>query len=107
MDPNSAYSRSLINSIPFSQALQLKKHLHELKKSFINRGYKEIFLTDQFNRISDRSNKGSFLTSKPKTANKARFPIVLKYNIILSNIKEIIDKHWYFLQISPKLKRYQ
>ena len=52
-----SYRKSLINSIPFCQALQLKKicsdtsselckHLDEMKESFINPGYKENFLTD-------------------------------------------------------------
>ena len=55
LDPTSAHPKPLINSIPFSQALQLKKicsetpelnkHLNELKESSINRDYKEHFLT--------------------------------------------------------------
>ena len=55
LDSTSAHPKPLINSIPFSQALRLKKicsetpelnkHLHELKESFINRDYKEHFLT--------------------------------------------------------------
>ena len=46
LDPTAAYMKSLINSIPFSQALQLKKicsetlklnkHLNELKQPFVN-----------------------------------------------------------------------
>ena len=51
-----------------------------------------------------KSNKGRFINSKPKTANKPRIPLVLKFNRTLPNIKEIIDKHWHLLQIKPKLK---
>ena len=49
LDPTSAHPKSLINSMPFSQTLWLKKisekselnkHLNELKESSINRGYK-------------------------------------------------------------------
>ena len=75
LDPTSTHPRSLINSIPLSQALQLKKicsetsalnkHLKELKVSFINRGYKEHFLNDQFNPISEVTN-GSFIKFKTK-----------------------------------------
>ena len=71
-----SYRKSLINSIPFCQALQLKKicsdtsselckHLDEMKESFINPGYKENFLTDQFNGISEVTRE-ALLTSKPK-----------------------------------------
>ena len=113
LNSTSAQPRSLINSISFVQALRLKKicsetselnkHLDELKESFINRGYKENFLIDQFNRISEVTKEVS-LTSKPKTASQPRIPLELKFNRTLTNIKGIIDKHWYLLQINPKLK---
>ena len=113
LDPTSTHPRSLINSIPLSQALQLKKicsetsalneHLKELKESFINRGYKKHFLTDQFNRISEVTTE-ALLSSKQKIENKPRIPLVLKFNITLPNIKKIIDAHCHLLQINPKLK---
>ena len=113
MDPTSAHPKSLTNSILFSQALWLKKicsetlglnkRLNELRESFIHCGYKETFLTDQFNRISEVTRK-ALLNSKQKTANKPRIPLVLKFNITLSNIKEVIDEYWHLLQINPKLK---
>ena len=105
--------RKTINSIPFSQVPRLKticsetselnKHLDELKKPFINCGYKENFLTDQFNRISEVTRK-ALLTLKPKTENKPRIPLVLKFNRTLRNLKEIIDKQRNLLQINPKPK---
>ena len=83
-----------------SQALRLKeicpeisklnKHLDELKESFINRGYKENFLADQFNRISEVTRE-ALLSSKPKIANKPRIALVLKFNRTLPNIKKISD----------------
>ena len=113
MDPTSAHPRSLINSIPFSQALRLKKicsetseldkHLGELKESFINRGCRENF---QFNRILEATRE-ALLTSKPKTANKPRIPLVLKFNRTLQKFNRtlgLFDKHWHLLQINPKLK---
>ena len=103
----------MVNSIPFSQALrlqkicsktsQLNKHLNELKESFINRGYNENFLTDQFSRISEVTME-ALLTLKRETANKPRPPLILKFNRTPPNIKGIIDKHWHLLQISPKLR---
>ena len=113
LDPTSTHPRSLINSIPISQALQLKKicsetsalneHLKELKESFINRGYKKHFLTDQFKRISEVTTE-ALLSSKQKIENKPRIPLVLKFNITLPNIKKIIDAHCHLLQINNKLK---
>ena len=112
MDPTSAHPRSWNNNVALSQALRLKKiseilelnkHLNELKESFINRGYKEHFLTDQFNPISEVTRE-ALLSLKQKIANKPRNPLVLKFNRTLPNIKKIIDKHWHLLQINPKLK---
>ena len=111
MDPSSAHPKSLINSIPFIQALrfikiysdtsELNKHLDELQKSFINRGYKENFLTDQFNRISEVTRESLLTSRRP---NKPRIQLVLKFNRTLLNIKKLIDKQWHLLQINPKLK---
>ena len=84
----------LINSITFSQApwlkkiyselLEVHKHLHGLTESFIKRGYKENFLIDQFNKISEITRE-ALLTSKPKAANKPRIPLPLKFNRTLTN----------------------
>ena len=111
LDPSSAHPKSLINSIPFIQALrfikiysdtsELNKYLDELQKSFINRGYKENSLTDQLNQISEVTRE-SLLTSR--RSNKPRIQLVLKFNRTLLNIEKIIDKHWHLLQINPKLK---
>ena len=112
LDPTSAHLRSWSKNVPLSQALRLKKiseilelnkHLNELKESFINRGYKEHFLTYQFNRISEVTRQ-ALLSSKRKKANKPRIPLVLKFNRTLPNIKKIINEHWHLLQINAKLK---
>ena len=86
--------RLLINSITFSQApwlkkiypelLEVHKHLHGLTESFIKRGYKENFLIDQFNKISEITRE-ALLTSKTKAANKPRIPLPLKFNRTLTN----------------------
>ena len=105
LGPISAHPKSLINQALrlkkiCSEISELNKHLNELKESFINRGYKEHFLTDQFNWISEITREAS-LNSKQKIANKPRIPLGLKFN---PNIKEVIDEHWHLLQIHPKLK---
>ena len=74
-----------------------------MKETFINGGYKEHVLTDQFNRISEVTRE-ALLTSKQKIVNKPRIPSVLKFNRTLPNIKKVIHEHWHLLQINPKLK---
>lgn len=113
METASAHTKSLTDSIPFSQTLWLKKtctetlnlfkHLCELKESFINPRYKERFLTDQFNQISEVTREAS-LSLKQKIANKSRIPPVVKLNRTPTSILKIIDKHWNLLKINPKLK---
>ena len=49
----------------FSEKSELNKHLDELKESFINCGYKENFLTERFNRISEVTRE-VLITSKAK-----------------------------------------
>ena len=75
-----------------SEKSELNKHLDDLKESFINCGYKENFLTERFNRISEVTRE-VLLTSKAKVANKPRIPLLLKFSRTIPNIKEIIDKH--------------
>ena len=113
MDLTSAHPKPLINCIPFNQALWLKKicsetlelnkHLNDLKESFISHGYKEHFLTDQFNQIPEVARE-ALLTSKQKIANKPRILLVLRFNRTLPKIKKVIDERWHLSQINPKLK---
>ena len=79
----SAYPRSLIKSIPYSQALRLKKictetsellkNLQVLKESFINRGFKEKFLDTEFQRFSENE-RDALLTPKSKEKDQKRIP---------------------------------
>ena len=85
----SAHPRSLIKSIPYSQALRLKKicaetselskNLQVLKKSFINRGFKEKFLDTEFQRLSEIE-RDALLTPKSKEKDKKRIPFITTYN---------------------------
>ena len=69
-------------------------------------GYKENFITEQSNQTSEITRE-ALLFLKPKIekiGNKPRIPLVMKFNRVLPNIREIIDKHWDLLHINPKLK---
>ena len=87
-----------------SETSKLNKKLDKLKECFINCGYKENFLIDQFSRISNVTRKALF-TWKPKITNKPKISLVLKFDKTLPNIKEKIDTHKHFLQIIPILKK--
>ena len=107
------YCRSLIKSIPYSQALRLKKicaetselskNLQVLKESFINRGFKEKFLDTEFQRLSEVE-RDALLTPKSKEKDPKIIPFITTYNKTLPNLKQIINKHWHLLQINSNLR---
>ena len=105
----SAHPRSLIKSIPYSQALRLKKicaetselskNLQVLKESFINRSFKEKFLDTEFQRLSEIE-RDTLLTPKSKEKDQKRIPFITTHNKTLPNLKQIVNKHWHLLQIN-------
>ena len=109
----SAHPRSLIKSIPYSQALRLKKicaatseiskNLQVLKESFIDRGFKEKVLDREFQRLSEIE-RDALLTPKSKEKDQKRIPFITIYNKTLPNLKQIINKHWHLLQINSNLR---
>ena len=109
----SAHPKSLIKSIPYAQAIRVKKicseqselnkNLDKLKTDFVKRGYNENFVEEQFERISTKERK-SLLEKKSTLSNQTRIPLVITYNTTLPNIKEIIYKHWNLLQINTVLR---
>ena len=109
----SAHPRSLIKSIPYCQALRLKKicaetselskNLQVLKESFINRGFEEKFLDTEFQRLSEIK-RDALLTPKSKEKDQKRIPFITTYNKTLPNVKQIINKHWHLLQINSNIR---
>ena len=78
----SSYPKSLIKSIPYSQALRLKKictetlelskNLQVLNESFINRAFNETFLDTEFQRLSEIE-RDALLAPKSKEKDKKGF----------------------------------
>ena len=109
----SAHPTSLIKCIPYSQALCLKKicaetselskNLQVLKESFVNRGFKEKFLDTELQRLSEIE-RDALLTPKSKEKDHKRIHFITTYNKTLPNLKHIINKHWYLLQIHSNLR---
>ena len=100
-------------SIPYSQALRIKRicskttdfenHLQELKERLVNPGYHKKSIDQQFSKVKtiDRNELLKEKTHDKETQNKT--PLVLTYNRFLSNISNIVRKHWNILNISRTL----
>ena len=109
---NSAHPSHLKKSIPYGQALRLKRICTEddefmkasiqLTEKLKKRGYDEKEINDQINRVEERNREEllRYKTKEPMT----RIPCVLTYNPQLPNIKEAISNYWKILHINPQLK---
>ena len=96
----SAHPFSLKKSIPYSQALRIKricstfeeyrKHSQDLIKRFAEKCYNESAVRKQIESV-DHLDRSLLLTNcKPKGKNS--IPLSVRYNSVLPNIKEIINK---------------
>ena len=74
-----------------------------LKKSFINRGFKENFLDTHLQLLSEIE-RNALLAPKSKEEHQNRVPFVLPNNKTLPNVKQIINKHWHLLQINSNVR---
>ena len=109
---NSAHPSHQKKSIPYGQALRIKRICSEekefkkasddLPKKLVNRGYNDGEINLQIQRASQK-NREDLLRHKPKEQMK-RIPCVLTYNSKLPNIKQAINKHWNILQINQQLQ---
>jgi len=108
----SEHPYSLKKSIPYSQALRIKricstkeefsKECNTLKEKLLERGYDQNLIENQINKV-DAFDRNQLLTKKKK-ATLNRIPISLTYNRTLPNIKSILQKNWNILQINPSLQ---
>ena len=108
----SAHPEHLKKSIPYGQALRLKKictteveikhACDQLTDKMTRRGYKENEIREQILRASQQ-NRDTLLQYKERTPLQ-KMPCVVTYNQQLPPIKEAIDKHWDILKIDPKLR---
>lgn len=108
----SAHPNHLKKSIPYGQALRLRRICTDLsefetasmklKSRLENRGYAEDEITTQINKAKSR-NRGELLTYKPKEPS-TRIPFVLTYYPSLPNAKAAVNKHWNILQINERMQ---
>ena len=107
---NLEQTRSLKNSIRYSQALRLKtiysttteydKNCAIIKQKLLARQCKEEVLDEQIMKV-DRIERKELFTNKEKS-NQNRIPLSIKYNRTLLNTSKILDRSWDFLQINTE-----
>ena len=78
--------------------------MNYLKDALVKEGYQSKTLDHHFERamIADRK---ILLQNKDKPSTQRNLPLVLTFNKTLSNIKNIIDKHWHTLSIDKNLRK--
>ena len=100
------------NSIAYSQALHLNKICYN--KSDIEKNDQKL-LTTLTNWRYDKSETMSHINkaiavprneilNKNQTENNEKIPSIVTFNRTLPNLRHIVYKNWYILQIEPKLK---
>ena len=103
----SAHPKELKHSIPYSQALRIKRicqNLKDLKDAFIKRCYHSKILDYHFERAMNVDRKVP-LEIKENPSTQGHLPLVLTYNKTLPNSKNVIDKHWHILSINENLQK--
>ena len=107
----SAHPTNLLKSIPYGQALRIKricseptdyiKGITSLKDSFLKRGYKEAELDEQLEK-ADAVPRKNTLTKNTKKENN-RIMMITTYNKTNPDLQNIIKKNWHLLQLDPHI----
>ena len=114
LSPKSCHPKHCSRSIPYSQALRIKricseKHLqihrlNELRKHLINRGYKNGNIDEAFDKVKS-VDRDSLLVYKEKDPKNRRIPLVMTYHPELKQVSSIIRQHWGLIERDPALSK--
>ena len=109
LSPWSCHPKHCTNSIPYSQALRIKRicsneqttktRLGELTYHLKKRGYNNASINHCFNTASGIDRKYLIQYKEKKTNN--RMPFVITYHPVLSDLSKIVRKHWTTIQKHP------
>ena len=107
----SYHPKSLINNIPYGQALRAKRicseeedlveALDNMKAKFISRGYFSNVLDNHFKEVLEKDRRSLLQYTTPSTKTRLQFAAV--YNKNLPDIKSAIHSNWETLRINSKL----
>ena len=111
---NSEHPKSLKNSIPYSQALRIKRicstkkdfdhHLTELREIFLKQGYDQKLIDKQLEKVDKLVRDDLQQEKDQEQQDPKRIPLILTYNRFLSNLKAVVRKSWNILQTNKSLR---
>jgi hypothetical protein len=113
LSPSSCHPKHCFKSIPFSQAIRIKRvcfsvetikqRLGDLRHHLKRREYNEKVIESGFSKASE-INRNNLLEYKEKNINK-RVPLVLTYHPSLDKISGISRHHWTEIEKSETLAK--
>ena len=108
----SAHPRHLKESLPYSQALRLRRicsennefirHSDKLKQQFTARGYSQTLVENQIKKAIAIPREATLKLAKKEKIN--RIPFVTTFNNTLPPLAQIIRNRWDILKLKPNLK---
>jgi hypothetical protein len=113
LSPSGCHPKHCFKSIPFSQAIRVKRiycnvettkqRLGDLRHHLKRRGYNDKAIESGFSKASE-IDRNYFLECREKKINK-RVPLVLTYHLSLENISGIVRHHWKEIQKKETLTK--
>lgn len=113
LDYTSAHPSDFKKSIPYSQALRLrrickdqgtlKKRISQYTDYFVACGYKRSFVREEMEKVVQINRKDA-LKKKEKNKNN-KIPLVVNYHPDLPPLGHIINKHWSMLEHKDRTKK--
>ena len=121
MCAESCHPQHIAENIPYGVAIRCRRlcsldtdyvsNMNFLVKCFVNRGYDEKFVTDQFNKAKDL-NRVQLINNNNNSKNKTNsfsndrcFPLVTTFNPRLPNVSKFINKHKHILTLDSELSK--
>ena len=100
---NSEHPKSLKNSIPYSQALRIKRicsnkkdfdhHLRELRERFLKQGYDQELVDEQLEKVDKLVRDDPLQEKDQEQQDPKRTPLILTYNRFLPNLTAVVRKN--------------
>ena len=113
---NSEHPKSLKNSIPYSQALRIKRicsskksfdhHSKELKERFLRQGYDQKLVDEQLDKFDKLSRDDLLQEKDQEQQDSKRIPLILTYSQFLPNLTAVVLKNWNILQTNKNLPEF-
>jgi hypothetical protein len=112
---SSAHPHHLKKSIPYGQALRIRRICTDLEEferageklstKLKERGYTDTEITAQINRARAKPREDLLKYTSKERDTPQRIPYVVTYFPDLPDLKKSIDKHWPILNINQKMKK--